>query len=63
MTETSTPLTEINFSTSQEKISEKFDDLDFASPSKKSIQAILNFSKNLEVHSSQFVTHIVTIKS
>jgi hypothetical protein len=63
MTETFTHNQHITFSTSEEKFSTKKEYPDFAGPSEKSIQAILNFSKNLEVHHSNFVTHIVTIKS
>lgn len=63
MTETFTHGQHITFSTSEDKFSTKDEYLDFAAPSEKSIQAILNFSKNLEVLNSNFVTHIVTIKS
>lgn len=63
MTETFTQLQHITLSTSEDKFSTKNEYPDFAAPSEKSIQAILNFSKNLEVLNSNLVTHIVTIKS
>lgn len=63
MTETFTHGQHITLSTSEEKFSTKNELPDFAAPSEKSVQAILNFSKNLEVFNSNFVTHIVTIKS
>lgn len=63
MTETFTHGQHISFSTSEDKFLTTNEVPDFAAPSEKSIQAILNFSKNLEVHHSNYVTHIVTIKS
>lgn len=63
MTETFTLVQNISLGTSEEKFSTRKEYPDFAAPSEKSIQAILNFSKNLEVLHSDCVTHIVTIKS
>ena len=63
MTETFTHVQHISLSTSEDKFLTTNEYPDFAAPSEKSIQAILNFSKNLEVHHSNLVKHIVTIKS
>lgn len=61
MIKTSTPIFDL---TAEQSQTEKAIALaDFAEPSEKSIQAILNYSKNLEVRQSQLIPFIELIKS
>lgn len=61
MIKTSTPIFDL---TAEQSQTEKAIALaDFVEPSEKSIQAILNYSKNLEVRQSQLIPAIEIIKS
>ncbi len=61
MISTSTPA--LDFSENKLKNSKENHFPDFASPSFRAIEAILNYSKNLEIIKSKFVQEIELIKS